>query len=368
MANQTVDAVVVGGGPAGTCSAIALARAGAKVVLIDAGARGRDKCCGHCLSGGAWTALEELGVRDVVESSASGVTRQVAWRSGTRGFEMKLPHSGILVPRSLLDAGLQEEAERVGVRVIQSATARWHSKGLIGVRQKCEEHFVEARLVVAADGLGSGIARARGWSPARPGRKYGFAGSWRAPRALLPWPDGRIEMRVARGGYLGIVAESRERIHVAGMIDRTSGVSRPDELLIEVARSWPLLAQAIDEGRPDRWIAAGPLPWRPTRVADESTALVGDAAGYAEPYSGEGMRWAFECAGGLARAWREEGGWTPRAAQQYAHWHRARIARRQRGTLQAAWLLRNPARAALTCRAAKRFPGVASWLAGSMTR
>ena len=365
---QTVDVLVVGGGPAGSSCAIALAREGANVMLVDAQARGRDKCCGHCLSGAAWTILSELGLRELVQSVSTGATAQVAWRSGAQGFEMNLPAFGAITPRVALDKKLLDEAERVGVRVVQPATAKWLDAQKFAVRLAEHTCVVDAKLVIAADGLGSGIARARGWNPTSPGRKYGFAGSWRAPNALANWSGERIEMRVVRGGYLGMVAESHEQIHVAGLIDRNSKLGRPDELLNEVARSWPLLAAALKEGRPSRWNAAGPLPWKPTRIADESTALVGDAAGYAEPFSGEGMRWAFESAYGLTRAWRQHGGWSAAAAQTYSKWHSDHIARRQQKTLRMAWFLEQPTRAYVICKAARTFPRVASWLACNMTR
>ena len=359
---------MVGGGPAGSSCAIALAREGAKVMLVDAQARGRDKCCGHCLSGRAWKIVSELGLRELVESVSTGATAQVAWRSGAQGFEMNLPAFGAITPRVALDKKLLDEAERVGVRVVQPATAKWLDAQKFAVRLAEHTCVVDAKLVIAADGLGSGIARARGWNPTSPGRKYGFAGSWRAPNALANWSGERIEMRVVRGGYLGMVAESHEQIHVAGLIDRNSKLGRPDELLNEVARSWPLLAAALQEGRPSRWNAAGPLPWKPTCIADESTALVGDAAGYAEPFSGEGMRWAFESAYGLTRAWRQHGGWSAAAAQTYSKWHSDHIASRQQKTLRMAWFLAQPTRAYVICKAARTFPRVASWLACNMTR
>ncbi len=365
---QTVDVLVVGGGPAGSSCAIALAREGANVMLVDAQARGRDKCCGHCLSGRAWKIVSELGLRELVESVSTGATAQVAWRSGAQGFEMNLPAFGAITPRVELDKKLLDEAERIGVRVVQPATAKWLDAQKFAVRLAEHTCVVDAKLVIAADGLGSGIARARGWNPTSPGRKYGFAGSWRAPNALANWSGERIEMRVVRGGYLGMVAESHEQIHVAGLIDRNSKLGRPDELLNEVARSWPLLAAALQEGRPSRWNAAGPLPWKPTRIADESTALVGDAAGYAEPFSGEGMRWAFESAYGLTRAWRQHGGWSAEAAQTYSKWHSDHIASRQQKTLRMAWFLEQPTRAYVICKAARTFPRVASWLACNMTR
>jgi flavin-dependent dehydrogenase len=124
---QTVDVLVVGGGPAGSSCAIALAREGANVILVDAQARGRDKCCGHCLSGAAWTILSELGLRELVQSVSTGATAQVAWRSGAQGFEMNLPAFGAITPRVALDKKLLDEAERVGVRVVQPATAKWLS-------------------------------------------------------------------------------------------------------------------------------------------------------------------------------------------------------------------------------------------------
>ena len=164
---QSVDVLVVGGGPAGSSCAIALAREGANVMLVDAQARGRDKCCGHCLSGGAWKIVSELGLRELVESVSTGATAQVAWRSGAHGFEMNLPALGAITPRVALDKKLLDEAERVGVRVVQPATAKWLHARQFAVRLAEHTCVVDAKLVIAADGLGSGIesqkSRAQVW-------------------------------------------------------------------------------------------------------------------------------------------------------------------------------------------------------------
>ncbi|MHC4833386.1 MAG: hypothetical protein ACYTFH_05775 [Planctomycetota bacterium] len=146
-------------------------------------------------------------------------------------------------------------------------------------------------------------------------------------------------MRSFEGGYLGLVREEDGTVHVAGLVGSRAARRRPQEFLADALG----LAEAP---RLERATACGPLPWSPRRIAGPGVVLVGDAAGYVEPFTGEGMAWAIE---GLA---------------EYAHRRRSIIAR-QRTCRRLAALLDRPRLVAATWRLAGRLglaeAAVATW-------
>ncbi len=91
-------------------------------------------------------------------------------------------------------------------------------------------------------------------------------------------------------------------------------------------------------------VGAGPMPCRPRAVATSSVTLVGDAAGYVEPFTGEGMSWALTSAEVLAdvAADQSPGDWTRAAASRYRRAWRDRIGHRQRLCRAVAWSLQRP--------------------------
>ncbi|MEI6475461.1 MAG: hypothetical protein WCO75_08710, partial [Planctomycetota bacterium] len=99
-------------------------------------------------------------------------------------------------------------------------------------------------------------------------------------------------------------------------------------------------------------------PWKPRAVTAGRVALVGDAAGYAEPYTGEGMGWAIESAMLLGACFRD--GWSAAAAEEYQRRWRATVGRAQAHTLRVGMLLRGGRVAAHATRAAVK---LAPWAA-----
>jgi flavin-dependent dehydrogenase len=105
-----------------------------------------------------------------------------------------------------------------------------------------------------------------------------------------------------------------------------------------------------DRDRLSEMRGSGPMPWRPQAIANGRVALVGDAAGYLEPITGEGMHWAMEAAAALAETvtGRPAGTWNDRMARAYSAGWRARLAGGQRTCAWLGWLLRHQT----MCRAA----------------
>jgi len=360
--------VIVGGGPAGATAAAMLARSGREVTLFEGRAETQSKCCGCCLAPRALSTLDRLGLRGVVAHAASACTQR--WRLHDSTGVLMLDESlgdraGWIVDRARMDAALRRVARESGAVVVEGAATI--TRDFRASSRACGAEL-ESALVIGADGVGSGVARAFGmaastasWRERRSAAPYRSAGlrrygvSWSISAAVgdsIGVPERSIEIHLARGGYLGLV-RSEDRVVVAALIDR--GRTRESSSPLEVIRRWALASVALRpllEALPcdgsivgahssiaSTMHATGPLPWRPARVAlaqgvaapnAPGVALVGDAAGYEEPFTGEGMAWAFEGAELLASHVIATERWDECAADRYAAAHRARFAGRQR--------------------------------------
>ena len=196
---------------------------------------------------------------------------------------------------------------------------------------------LRCRLVVGADGLGSAVARAAGLNRAASvGRKFGFAFDLDCSSAEVI-PRDTVEMFVVNGGYLGVVNHGRGMLHVAGLVARRAGIARNpysfiDSVTVRFERLQQTALNRLDRGHCSQLLAAGPMPWRPWTVANDCVALVGDAAGYVEPFTGEGMSCALESAEALADVLADQspGAWTAATARRYRRAWRDRVGRRQR--------------------------------------
>ncbi len=298
----SADVIVAGGGPAGSATAAALARAGCRVVLFEREVFPRRKPCGDYVNPGAAAALDRLGVRDaVVRSGARPVGgMHVAGPRGDAATLWFADRPGWSLPRRVLDAILLAEAARAGVRVYEGATvaavARQGPRMTVAVqfrgRGGAEAHT--AALVVGADGLRSAVARAAGIEGASRRGRY-TVGSYVAGLAPLGGAGGldvgEIHLRPDR--YCGVaylpggianVTLALGRAVIQGWRGKVrEGYWR--ELL-----AFPGLCDRLGRARQAAAVAgAGPLAYRRRRCVADGIMLVGDAATYIDPLTGQGV-------------------------------------------------------------------------------
>lgn len=306
------EVVVVGGGPAGSACALELRRLGHDVLLLDAARFPRDKVCGEGISPEAWPALQRLGLDSAVGALQPQPLLGMRLRSpgGTeaRG-QYGQGRAGFAVERRRLDSALLESASAAGVEVRQGVRVTapcLEGRRVCGVRASAaggRETEISARLVIAADGRGSVVARRLGLLRDHPWlRKFAARGYWAGVEGLTAFGELHVGVR----GYCGLAPLSGERANVTFVLDRRDFVTARGGLTgfyERALRRWPALAERLEGARleePPR--ALGPLAlasrgcWRPGLL------LVGDAAGFFDPFTGEGVTLALRSASWAARA------------------------------------------------------------------
>ncbi len=307
------DAVVVGAGPAGSSAAIELAGRGASVLLLDRVRFPRSKVCGACVSPGAASLLGELGLADLTDLGAVPLERLVL-RGRTGVARVSLAGTAAL-SRAALDLALAERAERAGVIFWHGARAELGrldpDARIVRVAREGIGVEVAARVVIDASGLGRGLAQdGRSASTAAPGARIGLGVEVDDP--AYPVERGDLHMAVGRAGYVGLVRIETGALNVAAAVDaqalRSAAPHEVASAVLAEAGLPPLGASARQV-----WRGTPPLMRTAEAVGAERLFRLGDAAGYVEPFTGEGICWALgdgRAAGAVAlramEGWRGE--------------------------------------------------------------
>lgn len=272
------DAVVIGAGPAGSMAALSLARRGVRTLMIDKTRNGRWKVCGCCLGATGTDVLRNAGLGYALSASSPLDSFTLA----ARGRRTTLRLSGFAtISRESLDRSLAEAAEAAGVDVLWNTSACASPDGTTTLNDGTE---IRTGVIIDASGLqGQRTTPTRVARATRIGLGLTTAGSRCEPNELT--------MAVGRGGYLGRVALPDGRVDFAAAVApafvRSSG--SPIAALRTVWQNAGLDPESVPDG-----------PWRGTpslthqrRAQDGRVLRVGDAAGYVEPFTGEGMSWAL---------------------------------------------------------------------------
>lgn len=290
------DVLVVGGGPVGLVTAIHAALAGMKVQLIEArtpSQDGLDKACGEGLMPMGVRHLEGLGVS--LDPSGTHPFTGIIWKEGGHRAEATFPHGqGLGVRRLALHRGLVARATELGVELRFGLRAQ----GLCPGGVFTEAGPLNAGLVVGADGLHSKL---RKWAGLHrgvgPTKRFGL----RRHVELAPWTD-RVEVHLGPQAECYLTPVGPNELGVAFL---WSGFKANYQQLL--AR-FPQVAQRVGQApQRSRDMGSGPLEQRVSSPLnlEHRLALVGDAAGYLDACTGEGLSLGFKQGQALVRLFGE---------------------------------------------------------------
>ena len=284
---MSLDLAIIGGGPAGTAAAITAARSGGRVLLLERGRFPRQKVCGEFTSPEGVALLEALGLDDLVRR-APRITR-----------------ARILAERLVAEATLSPAA--VSVSRYEMDHALWHLAIEAGAdcRQQVEAHgikgkgpfFLEtsagdftARAVINASGRWSNLRRSR--LARAPQEKWvGWKAYFREPGLAAS-----VDLYFFTGGYCGVQPVGDGSVNICAMVRAASADSMQRVLelhpgLRERSRAWQQVSETM---------ATSPLVFVPPDAEEGGVLFAGDAAGFIDPFVGDGISLALR--GGVMAA------------------------------------------------------------------
>ncbi|HEX6618184.1 MAG TPA: geranylgeranyl reductase family protein [Solirubrobacteraceae bacterium] len=309
MTDLDCDVLVVGAGPAGSALAAALARDGRDVLLVERRRHPRPKACAEYASPRIAEELARLGMdagwrHDAVSLAGMDVVRgedrvrigyryrraaRSAWGLDRRTFDATLAAHAVASGARLMDLTSLERVERDGHRVIGAV-----------LRTAGGRQMVMSRWVIGADGARSSVSRALGVDRASLPRRLGLVAHYEGHPELTD----HGEMHVGPGWYVGLAPTPGGELNV-GMALPLTGRGTASSRFAAAIAGIPAVAERVASLRrltPIRGVA--PIGHRVARAAGDGWLLVGDAAGFIDPFTGEGIFRALRSARAAADALR----------------------------------------------------------------
>ena len=301
------DVAIAGAGPAGSIAATILARAGARVLLVDRARFPRDKLCGDSLNPGTLALLRKLDLSSWVE--AHGVPVDGMLVTGPRGVSVEgrypRPLRGRIALRRDFDHWLLAEAVRAGAQFEEHVIVRGprveqranggnstHVTGLVVSTRHGGSRTIPARMTIAADGRRSALSFGLGLAhhPVWP-RRWAVGAYFEGVSARSPLG----EMHIRVGSYLGVAPLQNGLTNACAVTSgSTLGSMRtPERALRAMIEHDPTLRERFADARMvARPVVLGPLAVEVRSCGLPGLLLAGDAAGFVDPMTGDGLRFA----------------------------------------------------------------------------
>ena len=332
-----LDVLVVGAGPAGAAVSILLARQGYRVLLVDRATFPRDKACAEYLSPACTPLLAQLGVLDAILAAAPQrlqgmrVTNYRGRSCWGRFVQDGQYLYGLALPRLVLDQLLVEQACREGVEL---RTGFWVRQPLLDGQRVCgvsgqrahSRETVRARLVVAADGVQSTLARRLGLvQRIRWLQHVAFVTHYTGIHPMQPWG----EIFLIPSGYIGLAPVSDTVTNVSVVV-RTAHLVAAQKtsqaFFAQTVHAHPELRQRLAPAmRVKNLLTTGPMAQRTACPQHDGIMFIGDAAGFFDPFTGQGIYLALHSAtlaAAVAQRALDSGILSARALRRYVLAHR----------------------------------------------
>lgn len=347
------DAIVVGAGPAGAVTALGLAQTGLRALLVDHSNFPREKVCGGCLNADAVSGIRKLGLGPQLDALGGVLLNRFCLSAGRQRVSLELQadgplQAGVAVSRGKLDAMLVEAAIAAGADFLPNVRVRVGAGDeKVGVRQVICSNTdasmtLQSRTVVVATGLSANLRVDDPELAMRQAPQSRIGAQTIATSYPNHYAPGTIFMAVSRSGYVGLTRTEGNLLNIAAALDvtavRETSPSAVCERILTDA-GFPVSPEMLSGD----WRGTIGLTRRRRKPASYRLFVVGDAAGYVEPFTGEGMAWAI-CGGRAVVPFVEQAvnGWAPSLVGEWSQTLRILVTRRQRLCRAFARMLRHP--------------------------
>ena len=316
------DLIVVGAGPAGSTAAITAARQGARVLLLERGAFPRHRVCGEFVSPESLGLLQEFARESPPLASLLDEAERIAQARvflDGQVWEFPVQPAGASIPRFDLDAALWALAQEAGADCRQATVVAARQNG--GFLAETSAGSYHARALINASGRWSNLLPP-GRLPARPPNPR-WLGVKAHFREASPSPS--VDLYFFPGGYCGVQPVAADRVNACGMV-RSDAATTLEAVL---ARHPQLRERSLAWAPVTEPVSTFPLIFRKPAARQGGMLLAGDAAGFVDPFVGDGISLALR--GGVLAAQALAGFWAGRvsledAARNYERAYRQELA------------------------------------------
>jgi len=281
------DLIIIGGGPAGSAAAITATKAGARVLLLEKGRFPRQKVCGEFVSAESLDLLQNLLAQEHshVVKNAPRIASARIFLDG-RSLTTNVDPAAASISRYDLDSALWDSAVRAGVETSQETTVQGIFRGQRFNLTTSSGQF-EAGAVINCSGRWSNLNRS----------SFDSSERWIGIKAHLAEndPPPSVDLYFFPGGYCGVQPIAGGEINACAMVRAAVATTLPQVLachpsLLERSRSWKPAGAPVN---------TSPLIFREPEAERDGVLMAGDAAGFVDPFVGDGISLALR-SGALA--------------------------------------------------------------------